>query len=68
MKEAMKVKAFQCSILKQFYIFLSEIVQLPVLQFTFNRLDTGCLDVHFTENPHQCSSSHDAYNPIPHLR
>ena len=45
-----------------------EIVQLPVLEFIFNRLDIGRLNVHFTENPHKCSSSHDAYNPIPHVR
>ena len=50
------------------YTYELEIVQLPVLEFTFNRLDIGRLNVQFTENPHQCSSSHDAYNPIPHVR
>ena len=45
-----------------------EIVQLPVLEFIFSRRDIGRLNVQFTENPHQCSSSHDAYNPIPHVR
>ena len=72
----MKVKAFQCSTLKQFYVFLSEIqcrneMTRYIHLWTWDRTVTCSriyLQLSFTENPYQCSSSHDAYNPISHVR